>query len=265
MFTLIIEVFKFYVLKNGESMGRTAYVKMTTSVFLCLLLTFSGAARAEDTCGVVDLSLLGDDWTLTKKEKGVTHYSQPVKGYELNAYKGVCTINKSVGDVYSMLTDVASHPTWVAYCDSSSIVKKNSDEDAIQYYNFDIPWPFLNRDIVVHCRQKTNPQTGTVIIDCNAVKTPVVPLKKNHMRITDAKQRWVLEAVDHDRTRVTFIALTSIDGPAPGILKRLISNVIPSTSLENFKTVSTRYAASPTTKYMARSGSGEENKTTSGL
>lgn len=266
MFTLIIEVFKFYALKNGENMGRSVYLKSIASVFLCLLLTVSVVSRADDMNDGMDLSqIVGDAWTITKKERGVTHYTQPVKGFDLNAYKGVCTINKPLGEVYTLLTDVASHPSWVAYCDSSTLVKRNSDDEAIQYYNFDIPWPFLNRDIVVHSRQKTNHQTGIVTIDCIAVKTPLIPLKKNHMRITDAKQRWILEPVGHERTRVTFISLTTIDGPAPWILKRLISNIIPATSLENFKSVSMKYATTSSSKYMARSESADKSKPTSGL
>jgi hypothetical protein len=131
-------------------------------------------------------------------------------------------------------------------------VKKSSDEDVIQYFNFDVPWPFLNRDIVVHCTQKTEPQTGKIILDCFAVKTPLVPLKKNHMRITDSRQQWTLEKIGSGKTRITFVSITNIESSVPGILKRLISQIIPSKSLENLLSLSNNADSSVSSQYLAK-------------
>lgn len=200
-----------------------------------------------------DLHLSENAWKVTEKDQGVTHYSQKIKGSGINAYKGVCIINKPIDTIFSLLSDIPSHPTWVAYCSSSSLIKKNSEDDTIQYYNFDVPWPFLNRDIVVHCTQRTDPVTGTITIDSYAVKAPVVPLKKNYLRVTDANQKWLLEQIEPGITRVTFIALTNIEGDAPNILKNLISHEIPSTSLENLKTIAMKMTTPTPNRYIAKS------------
>jgi ribosome-associated toxin RatA of RatAB toxin-antitoxin module len=200
-----------------------------------------------------ELSWSENSWIEIRKDEGITHYSQQIKGCNLNAYKGVCIINKSIETIYSLLMDVPSHPTWVAYCTSSSVIKRFSHDDAIQYYNFDVPWPFFDRDIVVHCMQKTEKLTGTITIDSYALRTPLVPLKKKHLRITDARQKWVIEQIGPEKTRITFIALTNIEGQAPNVLKKLISQVIPSTSLENLRAVSMKQNAISSTSYIAKS------------
>ena len=199
-----------------------------------------------------DIFLAENAWNLTERGKGVTHYSQSVKGSDLNAYKGVCLIDSSIENVYAFLIDVSRHTSWIAYCSKSAVVEKNSDSDAIQYYDFDVPWPLSNRDIVVHCTTEVDSKTGAITISSSAVKDSVVPLKKDHLRITDAKQKWVIEQIAPEKTRVTLYSLTHIKGPAPKLLKKLVSHVIPSTSLKNLRLQAMKNTQTSPSRYIAK-------------
>lgn len=234
-------------------MRRFRFCNIIISMIFCISLLMIQDTHSDIKYSSNDLSWSEDAWKEIKKDQGVTHYSQQIKGCNLNAYKGVCIINKPIETIYNLLMDVPSHPTWVAYCTDSSIIKRFSHDDAIQYYNFDVPWPFFDRDIVVHCTQKTDLMTGTITIDSYALRTPVVPLKKKHLRITDAKQKWVIEKIDHEKTRITFIAVTNIEGQTPNLLKKLISQVIPSISLENLRAISMKQNTVSSTSYLAKS------------
>lgn len=232
-------------------MRRFRFSNIIISMIFCVSILMIQDTHSDYFNSSNDLSWSEDAWKEVRKDEGITHYSQPIKGCNLNAYKGVCIINKPIETINNLLMDVPNHPTWIAYCNVSSIIKRFSQDDAIQYYNFDVPWPFFDRDIVVHCTQKTDIITGTITIDSYALRTPVVPLKKKHLRITDAKQKWVIEKIDNEKTRITLIAVTNIEGQTPNLLKRLISQVIPSTTLENLKTVSMKQNTVSSTSYIA--------------
>ena len=229
-------------------------IRLFTIIYPIFFLSTSSFSlfAAEISSISLDTILSESAWKLTKKSRGISHYKQPIKEYDVNAYKGVLVIDRPLETIYSLVTNVENHPLWVTFCSSSSTIRKNSEDDAIQYYRFDVPWPFLNRDIVVHCTQKTDPVTGTVTIDSQALKTPMVPLKKNHLRITDAKHKWIFERIDQRRTKVTFISMTNMEGQTPRALKNLISQVIPSSSLENLKAISMKPDHPATSTYIAK-------------
>lgn len=229
-------------------------IRLFTIIYsIFFLVTLSSNLFAGDISSVSMDSILSESaWKLTKRSHGVSHFTQHIKKCDVNAYKGVFVIDRPLETIHSLVTNVENHPLWVTFCSASSTIRKISADDAIQYYRFDVPWPFLNRDIVVHCTQRTDPITGTVTIDSQAVKTPVVPLKKNHLRITDAKHKWIFERIDHRRTKVTFISMTNMEGQTPRALKKLISQVIPSSSLENLKTISMKPGPPAPTSYIAK-------------
>ncbi len=77
----------------------------------------------------------------------------------------------------------------------------------------DTPWPFLDRDVLYKTEVKIDFASGKVVIQSIALKTPLIPLKKQYVRITDSEQQWILERIAVDRTRITFINRTNAAGP----------------------------------------------------
>jgi hypothetical protein len=138
-------------------------------------------------------------WKEMERSDGISHYTKPIKGTDLNAYLGICVINSSLDTLYSVLSNVPEHVKWVKYCATSVYLEKPSQTDSFQYYDFNVPWPFANRDIVVHCTTKFDWPSGRIRIFAEAVKDPMVPMKKNHYRITDSKQEWILEQIAPDK------------------------------------------------------------------
>jgi hypothetical protein len=178
-------------------------------------------------------------WKETNQCDGIVNYTRQIEGSELSAYKGVSVIDCPIELLYAILTNVSEHNTWITYCASArELVRSSDNHQSFQYYDFDVPWPLSNRDVVVHCTTETNWAEGTIIIQGDAIKEPLVPLKKNHLRITDSSHTWILESITPDSTRVTFLSRTLVDGPVTSLLNRLVSHVIPSTSLKNLKKIS---------------------------
>lgn len=211
-------------------------------LMLCAMVVPAPVEANEPVHGATSGSamLIADiGWKETDRIDGLVNYTRQIEGSELSAYKGVSVIDCPIELLYAILTNVSEHNTWITYCASArELVRSSDNHQSYQYYNFDVPWPLSNRDVVVHCTTQTNWSEGTIIIQGDAIKEPLVPLKKNHLRITDSSHTWILESITPDSTRVTFLSRTLMDGPVPRLLNRLVSHVIPSTSLKNLKKIS---------------------------
>ncbi|MBU1170543.1 MAG: hypothetical protein KKD44_13350 [Proteobacteria bacterium] len=191
-------------------------------------------------------------WCETEKSEGVTNFTKTIQGSDLNAYKGVCIIDSPIEIIYDILSNVSEHSKWIKYCATSRELDRPSDKQSFQYYDFDVPWPLANRDIVVHCTTEADWGRGKITIQSEAVKEPLVPIRKNHMRITDSRQEWILEQVTPDSTRVTFVSYTNMEGPVSKMLNKLISKVIPSSSLKNLKKISMEKYLSASDRFIAK-------------
>jgi hypothetical protein len=201
----------------------------------------------------IDNSNADKGWKETEHNEGISNYTKEIKGSDLNAYMGICVVDSSLETIYSVLSNVPEHIKWITFCSTASYLEKQSINDSYQYYDFNVPWPFLNRDMVVHCTTKIDWQMGKIVINTEAVKDPIVPIKKGHLRITDSKQKWVLEQIAPNKTKITFVSVTTLKDPVPRILNRLISQVIPSSSLKNLKKIATeKYIES--SRFIANSG-----------
>lgn len=183
--------------------------------------------------------LSGGTWVEFGKKDGITHFTAKAKASDLEAYKGVCVINCPIEILYAFLTDVSGHNVWIKYCSISREIERSQSNSSLQYYDFDIPWPFSNRDIVVHCESSENWKDGKVTITGRAINAPGIPVPENHSRITESYQNWILEKIDTEFTLVTFTSMIRLKGPASGFLSKLVSRTVPSESLINFRKIST--------------------------
>jgi hypothetical protein len=58
--------------------------------------------------------------------------------------------------------------------------------------------------------------SGKVDVRGKALPEPVVPIQKDHVRITDSELHWVLERIDMHQTRIIFIMRTDAGGSVSG-------------------------------------------------
>ena len=174
-----------------------------------------------------------DQWQLIDESDGITLYAREVSGHSEMQFKGVCMVNRSLASVISVLSDTASYPRWFFRCiEANKIPTKNPSEfHFMLYVAIDTPWPFTDRDVLYKSEVKIDFASGKVVIHSIALETPLIPLKKQFVRITDSEQQWILERIAVDRTRITFINRTNAAGPFanfisnPGIRDTMIHSL----------------------------------------
>ena len=161
------------------------------------------------------ISGAGGQWQLIVERDGTTLYAREVSGHSEMQFKGISTVSRSLASVISVLSDTASYPKWFFRCiEAHKIPTQNPSEfHFFLYVAIDTPWPFTDRDVLYKTEVKIDFASEKVIIHSIALKAPVIPLKKQYVRIIDSEQQWILEKIAVNRTRITLINRTNAAGP----------------------------------------------------
>jgi hypothetical protein len=185
------------------------------------------------------ISIAGGEWKLIADKDGISLFARDLSGHSEAQYKGVCTVSRPLESVGSVLSDIASYPKWFFKCIEA---KKIPAEDSTTsqfflYVAIDTPWPFSDRDVIYKTEVSIDYVSGKVIIDSIALKTPLMPLRRRYVRITDSEHQWILEKISVDRTRITFINRTNVAGPFSNYLSNPGIRDTTIHSLKNLKKI----------------------------
>lgn len=161
------------------------------------------------------MSVASGQWKLIVERDGITLYAREVSGHSEAQFKGVCVVRRPLEAVGSVLSDIASYPQWFFKCiEAKKIPTENSSElHFFLYVAIDTPWPFSDRDVVYETEVTIDYASGKVFIHSIALKAPLMPLRRQYVRVTDSEHQWILERISVDRTRITFMNRTNTAGP----------------------------------------------------
>lgn len=147
-----------------------------------------------------------DKWVFIKKDQGVTMHSRKAAGHAESVFRGTRIINHPVEVIGAVLADIPSFTSWFFRCTQARKIPDNTAADLnfLLYIVIKTPWPLWNRDVVYAARTKIDIGSGKIRTQAKALQDLVVPLKKDHIRVTDSELEWSLEHLDANRTQVTF-------------------------------------------------------------
>jgi len=152
-------------------------------------------------------------WKLISDEEQIRIYSSAVPESKIKAVKVDCVVDASLAQTVALLMDVEAGTQWVYKTKSCTLIKRVSPTDLYYHSEISLPWPLDNRDFVAHLIAKQDPVTKAVTID-GPVVTGMVPKKKNVVRVSDSKGRWVLTPVA-GKVRIEYMLHTDPGGYLP--------------------------------------------------
>lgn len=109
------------------------------------------------------------EWKLAKEQNGIKVYTRHVDGFAIAELKTELTVNAPLNAVIAVITDADNYSKWIYSCTSSAILKKVSETDQYQYQVNDVPYPFSDRDIVIHFKIWQDPETKKVFTSSTGV------------------------------------------------------------------------------------------------
>ena len=207
---------------------------MKFRIHLCLQIIVCFAALQN--------AIAAEEWELVKDGDGVAVYKSRWEGYSENQYKGVSVVEQPIEVIAAVLSDIASYPEWFYRCTEARKLKDNETSvlDFLLYIVIDVPWPFVDRHGIFQAQTTVDPVSETIVINSAARAKSNIPPHDDYIRITNSTQRWILEKLTQQTTRVTFINQTGSSGSMAAFITDLGSQATVYQSLINMRSVAGR-------------------------
>lgn len=185
---------------------------------LCLLAALVATpVRADDDGG----------WQHEATEAGISVSTRTDAGRNLPVFRGVGVVDASLFEVLAVLYDASRFPEWMADCAGSRILRRSGDLERVEYNRTKAPWPVSDRDVVVHARTTGSLAKKEVWSRFEATTFPGAGPVDGVVRMTRLRGYYRLQALDGNRTRVTYQVDADPGGMLPDWLVKRASRRLP--------------------------------------
>ena len=144
------------------------------------------------------------DWTLAKtSEDGAIEVYQRDNPNGFREFRALTRVRSSLGEIISLFTDVQSMGEWVYRTRDVQRLDLIGEREIYAYTIIDLPWPFLDRDAVLHILVEQDPQSYVVTIRIESV----VGYHAEHaqrVRMPRVKSTWTVTPMEDGQVEVTF-------------------------------------------------------------
>lgn len=157
-----------------------------------------------------------NDWMLAKDdvERDIRVWTRELPGQDFRAFYAVTTVEARLTTLVAVLTDVAAMPEWVYRVQSSRLLRQQGPRENWIYTVNQMPYPFHDRDAVLHSRYRQDPKTLTITIDTEAVPGWVKRVP-GRVRIPRMNSQWLLTPLGQGRVRVVWTGHGELGGWVP--------------------------------------------------
>jgi hypothetical protein len=145
-----------------------------------------------------------DGWALVKTSGDGTisvHERDGPQGY--TEFRAVTRVNSTLGGVICLFTDVGNMPGWVYRTKEVRRLAMIGNLEIYAYTVIELPWPFNDRDAVLHILISQDRHTHAVTIRIESV-SDYYPLQESRVRMPQVKSTWTVSPVNAGIVEVTF-------------------------------------------------------------
>lgn len=202
-------------------------MKIIASILITLILAGVGDEPCEN------------DWVLVKNKNSIKIYSRKYTGSDIKEIKANTNVNASVASLTKLLTDVDAFPEWMPNVKSAEVLKRVSENEIYYYVEVKIPWPFSNRDNVMHIKvlDSAEKEDVSIIIESDP---DYIPEKEGLVRIPKASGMWKFTPNEDGTTNVFLKYLADPGGNVPVWIINMFVADVPYKTLTRLKETITK-------------------------
>jgi hypothetical protein len=146
------------------------------------------------------------DWKVEKQKGGCVVYTSKVPGKDYIAAKCTCVVPARMETIGMVLRDIANFPAWMQDCSSTKVLKVVSEQNDSFIFWFQQHVPLLtDRDMVLKSTVVLNYAKGWSFIGANSTNEVAYNSGKGYVRMPSFTSEWLLEWIDRENTRATFM------------------------------------------------------------
>ena len=235
------------------------YNKLLYSFFLLYCYAFMSIAIADEFGAEIQTNSpnMGDsskekifDPYLKLNKNGIKVYVYRSKNSKFATFKAITHIKASIDSIISVLLDLKSSSQWIDSSKKTLLIERLNFNEQYHYQTLSIPFPFSNRDFILHSTMKHNPSNRAITITTRSVpdychnKESAVCTEVNQstlVRVNKSVSTFKLEP-DENGTNITWIQFTDPSGYLPSWL---VNQLIKNTPYNSFKNLSEKVQQEP--------------------
>lgn len=186
-------------------------------------------------CLIVRISASGQEaWTLKKDKNGIKVFTRKTADFKFDELKVECEFEGRASQLAAILLDVNNHYRWAYKTVKSQLLKAISDTDLFFYNEVDCPWPFQNRDVVVHMTLVQNSINKIITVVATSEKD-YLPDKVNIVRMRYSKVTWLITPLYNNKLKIEYRIQIDPGGSVPAWLLNSFASKGPYESFTKLK------------------------------
>lgn len=186
-------------------------------------------------CMAVQIQVKSQEtWKLRKEKNGIKVFSRKTKNYNFDELKVECVLDGRLSQLAAVLFDVNKQYQWVYKTTKSELLKQVSAADVFFYTEIESPWPFDNRDLIVHMSMTQNPGNKTMTIEAKNVNNYLAE-KKGIVRVKYSSALWTVTPVNSNQIKIDYRIQLDLGDGVPAWVVNLFSVNGPYESFSNLK------------------------------
>ena len=144
-----------------------------------------------------------DGWKLSKDKDGIQVYTRQVPDSKLKEFLAITEIKAPKEVIVQIINDVKNKPNWMPNLTSAKVIEQVNDNEHIDYYESEIPWPMRNKDIVMCFKQEEVKDSNLVLISYWGLPD-FIPERKDMSRLKSIEGYFKLTELENGLTKIEY-------------------------------------------------------------
>lgn len=169
---------------------------------------------------LMQVSYAQPEWELSKEDtqRSIQVFTSSQEDSSYHQFKAVTLVPQNPQTVLAVLSDIPAWPQWLARIKQVKVLKKEKDRSWV-YVVYKLPYPFVERDMVVY-NQVQSLATGQIIIKTQALNNYPMAVENDvkRVRLTNFKSTWQLSPLAKSGTKVELWGSGDPEGFVPALI-----------------------------------------------
>lgn len=159
------------------------------------------------------------DWQLSRHDsaRDITVYVRDIPGSSYHGFYAITRVHATTAAVLSVMADVTAMPEWIVRMTTARLLRREANREAWLYGRYHMPYPFVDREAVLHSQVSQDAKTGVVVVTSRAVDG-LVPATAHTVRLTHMESTWRLTPQADGLLRIELWGQGEPGGYVPPVL-----------------------------------------------
>jgi hypothetical protein len=171
-------------------------------------------------------SLSAQPWTFAREKDGISVYTSQKENSSFKSFYGEVDFRGDFERVSALLGDPTNNSWWAEDVRNIQVLSFEKDQQISYYFEYHLPWPLTNRDLVSTVQIKQDSVTGIKTLFTTPLLN-IVPQRTDMVRITEYWERWTIQPLDSGMIHLTLEGYIDPGGDVPAWLYNIVVVDIP--------------------------------------